>query len=756
MDMMNRLKSLLHLVLGRSIRRKMMISFVLATAGIMLALGYTIVQQERAFLMQQSASHAEDFAHAVAVSSTSWVIANDVVGLQEVLQSVARVPSLMYAMVLSPDGRVLASTEPEHVGRFVHDPVSQRLIGNSSIEPLVLVDERQLVDAAAPVLAEGRLLGWVRIGLSRDAVTANLHQVVLQSAVVAVIAIAVIVLIALALSRGLVGGLERLVRVANLVHGGRRDVRADVVRTDEVGMLAAEFNNMLDALEFSEKDLALANDRLHENEERWRFALEGSGDGVWDWNVASGEVLYSPRWLELLGFAPGEVGATMDEWKKRLHPEDAEHVLADLQAHLDGRTITYSNEHRMQCVDGSWKWMLERGMVTSRDPEQKPLRMIGTLSDISERKLAGAEISRLAQAVEQSPTGILMTSCEGELEFTNQAYSHITGYDFGQLYGKSLREMLSSELSDEVYEEISMRLRVGKPWNGVLPNRHRNGELRWEQVSTSPIYDEQGKIANFLIIKTDITEQKLVQLKLEQRDAALARANADLTRFAEVSAHHLMEPARRLVSYTQLLRPHLTAQPEIMQDEEVAISLDTIEHSAIRLRILVRDIQLYLASGEPRGELREEDANAALAAVEQRLASQLNALQVKIGAEELPPAVLDRPRLMDLFAVLLDNALHHGQPADSNERLQIAVRGERTDSLSRYFVSDNGPGIPQAYRERVFGIFERLGAVTAESGTGIGLSIARRIVESRGGRIWIESDGLKGTTVVFELPNSRE
>lgn len=239
---------------------------------------------------------------------------------------------------------------------------------------------------------------------------------------------------------------------------------------------------------------------------------------------------------------------------------------------------------------------------------------------------------------------------------------------------------------------------------------------------------------------------------LQNHQARLAQAHADLTRFAEVSAHHLMEPSRRLISYSQRLRVRLTALSQ-ERDDEISATLGYIEHDASRLRVLVRDIQLYLAASEARGDIQEEDANEVIEALQKRLKPQCEALGATLSKSTLPPAVLDRPRLMDLFSVLLENALQHGRPAEASIPLQIRIDGERLEKLSRYRITDNGPGILAEYRERVFGIFERLGATGGEHGTGIGLSIARRIVESRHGKIWIENLPQGGTAVFFELPD---
>lgn len=280
-----------------------------------------------------------------------------------------------------------------------------------------------------------------------------------------------------------------------------------------------------------------------------------------------------------------------------------------------------------------------------------------------------------------------------------------------------------------------------------------------QEFATLPVRrdDEIGEmVANFNNL---VTERQRLDQELRAKTEALQRAQADLTRFAEVSAHHLMEPIRRQTSYAQRLRARLSGLPILGEDEEVRTSLDTLEHDANHLRGLVRDVQLYLAASEPRAELRLEDANAALNTVEHRLSPQIAALGAKLDIQPLPPAYLDRPRLTDLFALLLKNALAHGRPADPKVTQQIRIYGERDGALSRYHICDNGPGIPAEYTERVFQIFERLSAgsaladTDADAGTGIGLSIARRIVESRYGKIRIENLPQGGTMVVFELPD---
>ena len=127
-------------------------------------------------------------------------------------------------------------------------------------------------------------------------------------------------------------------------------------------------------------------DDLVTSEERWKFALEGSGEGVWDWDMLTNKVQYSKRWKEMLGYSEDEITDALEEWSTRVHPDDLPGVMADVNANMEGKTVSFSNEHRFRQKDGSYKWILDRGMVVQRDESGQPTRMIGTHSDISERK----------------------------------------------------------------------------------------------------------------------------------------------------------------------------------------------------------------------------------------------------------------------------------------------------------------------------------------------------------------------------------
>jgi signal transduction histidine kinase len=248
-------------------------------------------------------------------------------------------------------------------------------------------------------------------------------------------------------------------------------------------------------------------------------------------------------------------------------------------------------------------------------------------------------------------------------------------------------------------------------------------------------------------VRRRVEEQARATADAQQQGRFIARASQELQRFAEVTAHHLQEPARRIASYADRLTEQLGEQ---LEDAEARLSLEFIGQQARRQQNLLRDVERYLAADQPRGEADSADAGEVVGKVLQHFHERIASVGAAVTVGPLPPARIDAPRLSDLFAVVLDNALKYAQ---GEGPLRIAVEGERLGAQVRYSVSDNGAGIEAQYRERVFRLFERLtsGHDVPDAGTGLGLAIVRRIAEACGGRAWIEEAPGGGCRVLFEL-----
>lgn len=196
---------------------------------------------------------------------------------------------------------------------------------------------------------------------------------------------------------GSLGGVLLTLLTWLLIRGREKALRA-----------AAKLNNEL-------AERSRIQERLTQSEERWRFALEGAGDGVWDWHPESGEAIFSPRWTAMLGYAPGQFGNDIGAWRERVHPDDKPRMDAAFDDFLSGRNHELKFEQRMRCRDDQWKWTLVRGMVAARDDAGKPQRLIGTLTDVSETHLLTEKLQQSHDLLEKLSAQVPGALCQFRL-----------------------------------------------------------------------------------------------------------------------------------------------------------------------------------------------------------------------------------------------------------------------------------------------------------------------------------------------------
>lgn len=250
--------------------------------------------------------------------------------------------------------------------------------------------------------------------------------------------------------------------------------------------------------------------KLQASEERLSYALEGAGDGLWDWNLKTNEVFFSKRWKEMFGYAENEIDNTLDEWKSKVHPEDLEQVYADITAHLEGKSDIYTNEHRVKCKDGSYKWILARGVIVSRDMDGKAQRIVGSNSDISERKQSQLKIAEYLQIIDKNVISST-TDLHGKITQVSQAFCDISGYSKNELLGKNHNIVRHKDMPKTIYKELWETIQAGNVWEGEIKNRHKNGSAYWVDVIISPVKNEQGETISYTAVRHDITDKKHIE-----------------------------------------------------------------------------------------------------------------------------------------------------------------------------------------------------------------------------------------------------
>jgi len=262
---------------------------------------------------------------------------------------------------------------------------------------------------------------------------------------------------------------------------------------------------------------------LKKSEERWKFALEGSGDGIWDWNIQTGEVFFSTQWKKMLGFEEDEIEGSLEEWEKRVHPDDLKKVFQDIQKHFDGILPYYHNEHRVLCKDGSYKWILDKGMVVEKDEKGKPLRMLGTHSDITDKKNAELlfyERDRRYRGIfDHSDDGIFLIRIDENKKFiyeeTNRSHQLKTGILPEMIQGKTPEELLPQDMAQQLIENYQRCLQQKKPIIYEEELVLAAGKRIW-LTQLVPIPNSSSEIDLIAGISLDITERKEKEQKIKE------------------------------------------------------------------------------------------------------------------------------------------------------------------------------------------------------------------------------------------------
>lgn len=420
-------------------------------------------------------------------------------------------------------------------------------------------------------------------------------------------------------------------------------------------------------------ELLQQKEALRASEERLAMVIRGSNDGVWDWNVVTNEVYFSPRWKAMLGYDDGEIENHFAAWQALIHPDDLEHARQVVKDYFDGRTPSYQLEHRLRHKDGSYRWILSRG-VASRDDQGRPLRMAGSHVDLTELKLAEQELRRANRELQTSQT------------------------------------RLQATLAD-------------------LSASHRQLEK---------------------------TQLELIQAaKLESVGTLAAGV-----------AHEVKNPLQIILMGLDYLDQRIPKGGP--GGDETRITLGDMRDAALRANRITRELLHFSTANEftPEPADLESVLDRSLWLLRTDL-TKSGVHLVKNLSGDLPRVAIDIPKIQQVLINLIGNAL---QAMERGGTLVISTTGGRLDrELPDRGISpcpfppdtpavilriqDSGPGIPEDQLLRIFDPFFTTKAVG--SGTGLGLSVVKRIVDLHGGFIHFRNSprgGLEVTLAFAALP----
>nr|WP_272881565.1 transporter substrate-binding domain-containing protein [Fundidesulfovibrio soli] len=515
---------------------------------------------------------------------------------------------------------------------------------------------------------------------------------------------------------------------------------------------------------------------LRESDERWQFALEGAGAGVWDWNVATGKVFFSDRWKSMLGFAPDELLDNFEQWRELLHPDDREAAIRTVQRYLSGESSSYVLEHRLRCKDGRYRWILAVGKVVARDASGAPLRVIGTHTDISARMDAEESLRRAfafnEMILDHSPVGVLLYDCSGgACVMASRAAAELLGMDKAELLGHTLHSLdiwntadpsspARKALAGEGPQRADLRLRRAEEGKGLA-------ECTFCRIETAGA-------AYLLIIAVDIDERARMYAIMAETEKMMSVGG-----LAAGMAHEINNPLAGILQSVQNLRRRLDAgiPANASAAAEVGCGLDAIRDYCARRQVFelldaVREAgqkaasivanMLEFSRKPGTGHVPVEisvllDKALELCANDYDMKKKYDFRKVEIVREygtDLPHVHCSPTQIEQVAMNILRNAaqaLSKGSDAMGSRPPRIVLRTCVEAGMARIDIADNGPGMDEALLGKVFEPFFTTKEVG--EGTGLGLSVSYFIVtSSHGGSIQANSAPGEGTTFTIRLP----
>jgi len=415
------------------------------------------------------------------------------------------------------------------------------------------------------------------------------------------------------------------------------------------------------------------------------------------------------------------------------------------QVFKEGMVLDYPLE--IQHRDGFITPVLYNASVY-RDEDDEVIGVFAAARDVTELRKAEEELKLSyiynRSLIEASVDPLVTIGPDGKITDVNNSTEIVTGRPREELIGTDFSDYFTEpEKAREGYTRV---FQEGMVLDYPLEIMHKNGHITPVLYNASVYKDESGKVIGVFAAARDINELKKAEELLKLKINELARSNAELEQFAYVSSHDLQEPLRMIASYLQLLERKYEGKLDKKADKYIHFAVD----GATRMQNLIDDLLTFSRVTTQANEFELTDIEVILNRVLTNLSVSIKENSATITHGTLPEIMVDGTQMTQVLQNLINNALKFR----SKDNPKIHISASQEDKYWLFSVKDNGIGIDPKYSERIFEVFKRLHKKRDYPGTGIGLSICKKIVERHGGRIWVDSKLGEGSTFYFNIPVS--
>ncbi len=424
--------------------------------------------------------------------------------------------------------------------------------------------------------------------------------------------------------------LPEIIGQFNFIHPGDREIFHEAQRktienlsrfdwrgriTTETGVKYVRMHSMPESLPdgsirwngIIEDETALVDAKAESQiaQERWKFALKATGDGLWDWNTVTDEVYFSPTLPGMLGYTPDEWGTTLSAWESRVHPDDRENARRAIQDHFDGKSETYRCEMRMRCRDGSYIWILDRGQVIDRDTDGKPLRMIGLHKDLTREIVIRDEIAAredyLNTIIAQAPVGIAITATEtAAMISANPRFCAILGRNEQELLKLNWKDLTHPD-DIEANEVYLAEMIAGRSKGFVMQKRflRPDGAVVWAKLTVAELSRQPDQSAAHIAIIEDLTEsierEERLRKVFDESPIGIAIIDSDTAAIVSANPTYAKITGRTIAELQHLTWKDFTYADDITADQAMMDELNAGKRHSFQMkkRLLKPDGTLF-------------------------------------------------------------------------------------------------------------------------------------------------------------------
>jgi diguanylate cyclase (GGDEF)-like protein/PAS domain S-box-containing protein len=545
-----------------SLQRQLALGFCSVAIIMMLAMSGLLLHKQRTFLNNASNHRAAALANNLAQSSVSAVLAYDLVGLEEIVSGFAHIPNQERIFVLNTHGQVLASTITPEAGRFVNDAISLQLLQHAP-EPHIVLANSTMIDAAAPIMVDKRLVGWARVELNQKETNANLTSLAATQLGFILMTSALMLAISGWLGHRMSARLLKLGRVTQLIANGERSVRAISGQADEIGHLANNVNQMLETLTQSERDLeqlnriyaawtecvaTMARESLEPQllnhlceilvkNVGFRLAFIAFTDANGDWLEINASSNWQIEYLQKLKISARadrpEGQGPMGHAIRSGHPKILNDFLGNRDVALWHAAANSQSIRSVAAFPLSRGGKIVGGIAVYSDKlnyfSNDIIALLNGLSiDISfaldnidleiQRRQAETELRLAASVFENSQEGIMITDANRIVIRINPMFTTLTGYSEAETLGKPA-QILASDLQDQTfYISLWQQITEHGIWEGEIFNRRKSGEVfvEWLSLTRVTADDNDDRITHYVGTFADITDRKLNEERIHR------------------------------------------------------------------------------------------------------------------------------------------------------------------------------------------------------------------------------------------------